>query len=357
VRKHILITLAGLLVISAFFYIFSKKTMLNLSTDLSKQEELLQSYQRESDTVPGELAITRLKRTNALNELELKKLQSIFDSRKKDMPGDVSDIGIYFFESLYATTKTLERKATAKKMILPPINFPVDIPEQEEVTFLLKQVEIVDDVLSMIIDTGNSEVEAIQPQVVDKDNSIFGFIKLGLQITMRLDANSLVKVLANLNSHIPLYIIEELTVKSLDQNRLRTSFTISRILTDSVLADLVEFQGKDINDLNMIYPLDMDFKSFSKRNPFFRYKGEVKQTFVSAQTKQIPTKPQFTYKGTILMNGKLVGIIEDNWQESICFAEAGDICSEYEVLYIKAKKAALFKDDQEVVLMKGAGNE
>ena len=63
--------------------------------------------------------------------------------------------------------------------------------------------------------------------------------------------------------------------------------------------------------------------------------------------------PQFTYKGSIYMNKKLVGIIEDNWQDKTCFAESGDLCSEYKIMQIEDSRAVLSKDNQEIILLKG----
>jgi hypothetical protein len=66
--------------------------------------------------------------------------------------------------------------------------------------------------------------------------------------------------------------------------------------------------------------------------------------------------PQFTYKGSINSGNKLVGIIEDNWQNKVCFSQAGDLCSGYKVTKIEDAKATLSKDNQEVILIKGANN-
>jgi hypothetical protein len=136
------------------------------------------------------------------------------------------------------------------------------------------------------------------------------------------------------------------------------------VLTDSSLADIAEFKNKDVKDLNVIYPLKESAGEFGARNPFFKFQPVVKETAATAQQAAampaavvVDPGPQFTYKGNMVMNNKLIGIIEDNWQKDVCFVQAGDTCSGYKVSSVEDKKAVLSKDGQEIILMKGAENE
>lgn len=356
-RKYILIILLFLLIVAVFLHFQIKIKIMALNKNLNKQEELIRQYQDKSGLIPGALVVTQLEKANSLGDKELKKMTAIFDSKKKELPADVSDKGIYFFESLHSTMKTLERKATLKKMILPPVDFSVDIPQEEDIPYLLKQIEMIDDIMGIIIETGKCEAETIRPMPIDKTKKILDFNKLSIQIALKIDSDSFVKVLSQLNSHVPLYLIEELTCSSIDLNRLHVNLVVSRILTGLSLEDVAEFKNTELFDLNSLYPLDKDFKSFGKRNPFFRYREAVKNASSPDSTKEASSVPQFTYKGNIHMTDKLVGIIEDNWQGKTCFVEAGDACSGYKVFNIEEKKAILSKDGQEIILLKGANNE
>lgn len=357
-RKIILIVLLVLLFVCTSLYIYNKRSMVVLNSNLGQQEESVNKFKDELKIDPSTSAITNLEQMNIANDKELKKLKSVFDSQDQEVPLDVSDKGIYFFESVYATTKLLERKAATQKMIIPPINFAVDVPKDEDIPYLLKQLEMIEDVVSIIIEAGQCDIESITPRLLDKEERMLSFNKQSIQITMGIYPNSLVKVFSDINSHIPLYLIEELSVKSSEENRLRVSFIISRVYTGLSLADIAEFKNKDILDLNVIYPLNLEFESFAKRDPFFKYREAVKETSVVERPAIVGrTGPQFTYKGNIYINDKLVGIIEDNWKKSVCFSGAGDVCSGYEVLNVEEKKIVLFKDGQEIVIMKGASNE
>lgn len=365
-KKNILIILIILLAVAVLLYGYGKRSLAVLSEDLNKQEEAIKKYKQEAEISPDADAISKLEKDSAQSEKELKKAKSIFDSKGTELPADVSDKGIYFFESLYATNKLLERKATTKRMVAPPVNFSVDIPKETDIPYLLKQIEMIEQAMGIIIDGGNCEIESIAPIPLDMENKVLDFNKISMQATMYIDANSFVRALSEVNSHIPLYIVEELSVKSLDTNKLKVNFILSRILTDASLSEIAEFKSKDIKSLNVIFPLDSDIKSFSTRNPFFRYKKFVKKdkipaaaqvAAVAAPVAVVSRGPQFTYKGNIDMNGNIVGIIQDNWKDDVCFSQVGDTCSGFKVISLKEKEVTLSKDEQEVVLMKGAEDE
>lgn len=360
-RKYILIVLAILLVVSIFLHSQSKKTISALTKELNKQEESIQMYQEETDIAPGPSSIAKLKESKGLNKEKLQKVLSIFDTREEELPLDISDKGIYFFQSLQASLKLLEREATSKKMILPAVDFSVDIPQEEDIPYLLKQIEMIDDIMGMVINVGKCEISAIRPNLIDNTKKILDFNKLSVQIILNIDSDSLIKVLSELNRFIPVYLIEEFSAVTIERNRLKISFVVSRILTGLSLEDVSEFRNKEILDSDSLYPQDIDFSSFSKRNPFFRDKDLIKDEVIPTATvtpaapasKGGKSVPQFTYKGSIYMNKKLVGIIEDNWQEKTCFAESGDLCSEYKIMQIEDSRAVLSKDNQEVILLKG----
>lgn len=359
--KYVLIILVILLIVGIFLHSQSKKEIVTLSSDLDKQEELVGRFQEETGIIPQALAITKLEEASALNDKERMKALALFDTKEEELPVDVSDKGIYFFESLHASLKLLEREATSKKMILPPVDFSVDIPQKEDIPYLLKQIEMIDDIMGIIVNVGKCEIITIRPTPIDKTKKIFDFNKLSIQIVLKIDSDFLIKVLLEFNRHIPIYLVEEFSAVAIEPNRVKVSFVASRILTGLSLEDISEFKNKQIFDLDDFYPADIDFDSFSERNPFFRDKDLIKETSSSASsppTTPVPTKggkpiPQFTYKGSINMKDKLVGIIEDNWQKKVCFAALGDVCSGYKVTKIEDRKAILFKDNQEIILTKG----
>jgi len=367
-RKYILIVLAVLVALSIFLRFNSKSKIISLNNELKKQEEIIRKYQEGSGIVPSSLAITKLNDANKLNEKNLKKVLGVLDTKDSELPKDVSDKGLYFFQSLHNIMKLLEREATSKKMVLPPVDFSVDVPREEDIPYLLKQIEMIDEIVSIIVNTGKCEIATIRPLPVDKTKKFLNFEKLSLQIILNIDSNALVSIMSELNKHVPVYFIEEFSAVAIEPPRLKVSFVTSRILTGVSLEDVPEFKSKEIFDLNGFYPLDVNFKSFSKRNPFFRTKDLTAAENMSSSTpvtgpsagtpakKTTKPVPQFTYKGSINTNNKLVGIIEDNWQSKACFAQVGDLCSGYKVTKIEDAKATLSKDNQEIILIKGANN-
>ncbi|MDD5005097.1 MAG: hypothetical protein PHS93_01160 [Candidatus Omnitrophica bacterium] len=358
-RKYILIILVCLVIIGIILRIQGRRTIVNLNNDFKKQEELIRKYQNDTGIIPGSVAMVKLKESISSNEKDFRKVLSLFDTVKKDLPADVSDKGIYFFESLHTCLKELEREATAKKMILPPVDFSVDVPREEDIPYLLKQIEMIQDIMGIILDAGKCEITTIRPNPIDKTKKFLDFDKLGIQIILNIDSDSLAKVLSDMNSHVPLYLIEEFSASVIEQNKLKVSLVVSRILTGISVADIGEFKSKDSFDLDSLYPLDLDFKSFSKRNPFFRKQQEVAKDAAlgGSAAKGAKTTPQFTYKGNMFMDKKTIAIIEDNWQGKACFAAEGDVCSGYKVTKIEGKRVILSKDNQELILLKGANNE
>lgn len=100
------------------------------------------------------------------------------------------------------------------------------------------------------------------------------------------------------------------------------------------IMDLAKFMFKN-QGLKLNIPVCLSISaddSFSKRNPFSRYKEKTKKAIEVLSVLEEIVTLQFTYKGSIHMNDKLVGIIQDNWQGNICFSEIRDICSEYKII-------------------------
>lgn len=369
-RKYILIILAVLLLLVIFLRLQSKRKVAVLRNELIKQEEIISKYQDKTGIIPSSAAITKMKDANATNERELKKILGIFDTGEANLPEDVSDKGIYFYQLLHNSMKQLEREATSKKMVLPPVDFSIDVPRDEDIPYLLKQIEMIDDIMGIVIRAGKCEIATIRPLVFDRTKKSFDFEKLSLQIVMTIDTDALVNVLSQINSHAPVYFIEDFSAVAVVAPQVKVSIVLSRILTGVSLDSVAEFKNKEIFDLNSIYPLDIDLKSFAKRNPFFRTKdlkkeeagssadstAAAKQTAQTAAEGAKPT-PQFTYKGNINTGDNFVAIIEDNWQSKVCFSKEGDLCSGYKVTKIEDKKAVLSKDKQEIILLKGADNE
>ena len=362
-KRPIFIVLVVLVALSALVYIHSKRSLVLLGSDLSAKEESLRKFQVEFQMSPDAAAIDRLAETNRSNSDQFKKLMSIVDVKSAAIPQDVSDKGIYFFESVYATTKLLERKAAAKKMIMPAVNFAVEIPKEEDIPYLLKQNEMIDQIMNIIIEAGMCEVEAVVPLPFDRKDKVLDFEKLSIQVVMSVDADTFIKVVSRINDSVPLYLIEELSLQSQKANRLKVNLCVSRIVTNLSASDSSQSKKDEAASLNKIYPLSMAFDAFTGRNPFFEIKKIAPEDPASAAAAGLlsPAEedtigPQFTYKGTIFMDNKFVGIIKDNWNNNVCFVKEGDTCSGYEVLSIDEKKAVLFKDEQEIEITKGDSN-
>ena len=353
-KKYIIIVLVILTVISALSFLGKKKKVASLGKNLEKEQQLIRKYQDESGITVDKLAITNLKATNSNNEKELLKISSLFDLKIEEMPKETSDTGLYFFQLLQATMKSLERKAAAKKMVIPPVTFSTDAPKVEEIPYLLKQVKMIEDTMGAIIDAGKCEVETIKPLPIDSKKQMFGFQKISIQFGLNINSDSFLVVLSELNKHIPVYLVESLSITSIDQGRLKINMTVSSVLTGRSIEDVPELKEKQIADLDILYPLKVDMRSFDKRNPFFRFSDNTKENEAGPSKSKVSQQPQFLYKGSIDMKTKLTAIIQDQWQNKACFAVVGDICSGYKVVNIEEKKVTLDKDGQEITLTKGA---
>lgn len=351
-RRAITFILLFLVAVCGFLYLQNKKNFVVLTSDLNKQKEFVRKYQDQIKVPPDNFAITQLEKENLSKEQQLRKSTAVFDSKENELPEDISDKGIYFFESLQAVMKLLERKAASKKIIIPQVDFAIDIPKEEDLPYLLKQVEIIRDAAGIIIDNGKCDIELIRPFPLE-NTKLFNFDKLSIQFLLNIDSEYFLKVLFQLNSHIPAYLIEDISIISIDQKRLKINFIISRVITNTSLEDIVELKNKGVVDLNSLYPLDTDIKSFSKRNPFFRFNQSAQNISTSQTAQKGSSAPQFTYKGSIYMKQKLAAIIKDNWQDKVYFSSIGDACSGYKIKNISEDKLILSKDEQEIILLKG----
>ena len=140
-----------------------------------------------------------------------------------DPPGRITtegaqDAGLYFREQLHTLEKQLEHQAAAKGVTMTSqFGFPEDLPSQERVPLLLRELALVETAASTLIAEGAlaiDQLRVIDPQPREDPASHETFLwELPLVVRLRCGTPTLVKFLYRLQQTAPLVAVTELSLK------------------------------------------------------------------------------------------------------------------------------------------------
>ncbi|MCQ9208010.1 MAG: hypothetical protein NG712_01330, partial [Omnitrophica bacterium] len=110
----------------------------------------------EEQPLPTQDLVRTLKAHLARNGENYQSLKGFIDSGKDYLPKGAQEPGLYFIEQLHITTKRLRRQANSLKIEIPEhFGFSEQMPdENENVEILLKELDIVDRVTTLLMEEG-----------------------------------------------------------------------------------------------------------------------------------------------------------------------------------------------------------
>lgn len=198
----------------------------------------LERYISEKDAgiLPTEENLKALQTHLAQDEQNYQALKRFIDPEQTYLPEQTQEAGLYFIEQLHITTKRLKRQANTLKIKVPgTFGFGEEMPEgSENVEFLLKELDIVDRVTSLLMEQGVEEISLVKPltsiEQRDQNTQKLFYRELLFQLSFSCNSASLVKLLYQIKNFSPALVVKEMIIKKAGGLSLQVEMLLSRLV-------------------------------------------------------------------------------------------------------------------------------
>jgi len=183
--------------------------------------------------LPTEESQRRLKAVLAQEEQNYRSLVNFIDPPKVYLPEGTEEAGLYFIEQLHITAKRLKRQASTLKLDIPErFGFSEEMPaDTEDVGLLLKKLDLVDRVTTLLMEQGVEEISLVKPlspieQRDPRTKELF-YRQLPIQLSFLCDSSALVKVLYQMKNFSPVLVVKDIIIKRAEGQSLQVEMLLS----------------------------------------------------------------------------------------------------------------------------------
>ena len=138
-------------------------------------------------------------------EIRLLPLVYLFDPPQKDIKKDY-DPAIYFVDELGKASQLLKTKAATKQVNYPDLGFKEKLPEEKEARYLLKQLYVLQEVVSRGIDCGINFI-AVAPQPLEDSSELAGVKVAKTRLEVTAAASAFLEFIIQISEIVPLVSI------------------------------------------------------------------------------------------------------------------------------------------------------
>ncbi|RLF06990.1 MAG: hypothetical protein DRJ64_03930 [Thermoprotei archaeon] len=210
----------------------------NVKEQIRDIQRNISRYLKRKDVMP---TMRRVKK----EQVRLDEMKEHFETVRKFAtvqpiapPEDVVEKGVYFKKRLYLAHKRIKKMAANLEVDIPEtIGFGEALPADKDVPLLLRKLETIDTVLTIIL---NKNVESIMVIKIlddrnytdDKGNEI-PVIEISLRIDINCTKQSLVDILYAIGALKPFIVVKDISVKNLKEGILEASLILSRLIVET----------------------------------------------------------------------------------------------------------------------------
>lgn len=209
------VALLYLLVIRPFAQMGSQA----LTSEITERLQRLKQLQLPGQLAPTPSTLTALQAQHGRLEASYRALAQRIDPTGLPQADPAQEPGLYFGQRLHTLQKDLERRAIANHTTLPQsLGLSEELPRQEDVPWLLKELELVELVVTTLMD---QQVQAIELIKVVPRRTIQGALKplmteLGVQVRLKGTMPALMKSLTVFREASPVAAVPELSLRVTD---------------------------------------------------------------------------------------------------------------------------------------------
>jgi len=208
------------------------------------QDEIRQSVRElekyiskdEDKILPTEEMVKSLEDYIKRDKSNYDQLKKFVDPPKEYLPENTDEAGLYFIEQLHIATKRLRRQANSLKIKIPDtFGFSEDMPENiENVELLLKELEVVDRLTTLLMEQGVEEISLIKPLTVteqrDEESQKLFYREIPVQLSFLCSSSALVNVLYQMKNFSPVLVVKDIIIKKSVGRSLQVEMLLSRLV-------------------------------------------------------------------------------------------------------------------------------
>ena len=240
ILKQGLIVLAVLAGIYIFFLSpFLKEGRSIMDEELERKIQEMKRFITLTGTVPSKESFARMEKEKDSLQEKFSSLVDFVDPKKARISEKDTEAGLYFIEKLHATMKKFEAASETKAVKLPEnLGFGDGLPKDNMVPVLLRQLEIIEFAIGVLLKSEGSDVYALKPlksiEYIEPVSKDLFYTELPVQISIKTDTKTLMNLLVELKNATPVISVKELHVKSIDASSGQVE--ISLVLSTFMIA-------------------------------------------------------------------------------------------------------------------------
>jgi hypothetical protein len=215
----ILVVLAGIYIF--FLSPFLKEGSSIIDEELERKISDMKRFIMLTGTVPSKESFAKMEKEKNSLEERFSGLVDIVDPEKTRLSEKNAEAGLYFIEKLHSAMKKFEAEAVEKGAKLPEnLGFGDGLPKDNMVPVLLRQLEIIEFAVEILLKDKGSDVYSLKPlkpiENIEPVSKNLFYTELPVQISIKTDAKTFTNLLLELKNASPVISVKELHVKSIE---------------------------------------------------------------------------------------------------------------------------------------------
>lgn len=231
----------GILLALYFFVLglFMREGSSILDEELERKTTEIKKYIARTGSLPSKDSFEKIEEKNLELDNKFQELVDFVDPAKVRISDSSSEAGLYFIERLHASMKKFSEKASSKEVGLPEnLGFGDGLPKNSMVEVLLRQLETVEFVVGILLESENIEFSAIKPlksiDYIEPLSKEVLYTELPVQFSVKTDTKSLVNLLLELKNRTSVISVKEVHLKSSDM--IEGDIEVSLVLSTFMVA-------------------------------------------------------------------------------------------------------------------------
>nr|MBU1328424.1 hypothetical protein [Candidatus Omnitrophota bacterium] len=215
----ILAVIAGIYIF--FLSPFLKEGRSIIDEELERKISEMKKFIILTGTVPSKESFAKMDKDNISLKEKFFNIAEFIDPKKARLSEKDAEAGLYFIEKLHFTMKKFELEAGAKGAKLPEnLGFGEGLPKDNMVPVLLRQLEIIEFAVGVLLKSQNSNIYALKTlrsiEYIEPVSKELFYTELPIQISIKTDTKALINLLLELKNASPTISVKELHVKSIE---------------------------------------------------------------------------------------------------------------------------------------------
>jgi len=203
-----------------------------LYDEIENSQKSISHYMRKNKIFPTAENVKMVKdHTHAIQEY-VETVRPFMTVKPIVPPETVVEAGVYFKEQLYVAHKIIIQEANRKGIQIPDtIGFGDALPSSNEVPILLRKLEVVKALFSMVFRHGAARVNVVK--MLDEEKYMYDgdiYREIGIRMDMHCSKAQLYKIVYELANAVPVIIVKDISVIKMKDGTLDAHLICAQLM-------------------------------------------------------------------------------------------------------------------------------